>query len=148
MRKFIVHVIALVFCNLLLMQHAVARHATVGGKGNDVLVAKQGGDVLFGGAGSDHFYINFEPGHPDVIKDFSVEENDHLTLKFQVNERSRFRVPSKLTINNVEIDRKGNMSIRLLGDEKVNFLKMNTNLLLLEIDDKGDTVNFRFKTRF
>ncbi len=113
-----------------------------GGAGDDTLIGGSGFDTLFGGPGADNFVIEFLSNLPDEFMDFRPEEGDTLSLRLPAAERQ------KIAAGGIQIDRKGVLTLQLLGGERVQAVKMNRRDLSLRVDGARKDIRLVFSVMF
>jgi len=99
-----------------------------GGAGDDTLIGGSGFDILFGGPGADKFVIELLSDLPDEFMDFRPEEGDTLSLRLPASERQ------KIAAGGIRLDRKGVLSLQLLGGKQMEAVKLNRHDLSLRVD--------------
>jgi hypothetical protein len=118
-----------------------------GDKGNDTLIGGRDSDLLFGGAGADTFVADINDGVPDEVMDFNVEEGDTVVLSFNGKPRKDFKAPSRFTIKNFQINRKGEVRIKISDSEWLTFMKLNQSNLSFKVKDIGKNVHLSFEKK-
>jgi len=109
-----------------------------GGKGNDYLSGGRGSDVITGGAGSDTFLWSAEDldGSIDIIKDFSLSDNDKLDLSGAVSYDDQKVI--KFTDFGKIIENGADSAIQIDADGKSNGSDFSTIAILENVNGLTD----------
>ncbi len=113
-----------------------------GGAGDDTLIGGSGFDTLFGGPGADNFVIELLSDLTDELMDFRPEEGDTLSLRLPAAERQ------KIAAGGIQIDRKGVLSLQLLGGKKMEAVKLNRHDQSLRVDGARMDIQLVFSVEF
>ena len=113
-----------------------------GGAGDDVLIGGPGMDRLYGGLGADQFVFDLDAAETDEIFDFNPEDGD--TLVFQWKDSTK----KKLTSNNVKLDSKGNVKVKLGGKNWNSIVGIKRGNLVFKIEEKGAKAILKFSSSF
>jgi hypothetical protein len=70
-----------------------------------------------------------------------------VVLSFNGKPRKDFKTPSRFTIKNFQINRKGEVRIKISDSEWLTFMKLNQSNLSFKVKDIGKNVHLSFEKK-